>query len=234
MVSSGARRAEPRRNCNRLRCRGGPVRRDLDRVRLSRRSVRGRQGAPASDACLEPRVIVGLATDDGLLTARSSFVVIPAASLQVERRTDLTLDPADRESFEAILQSRPSVGAFVSTAWLSGFFDEPADGADLSFLVFREGRTMRGFLPIAVRTALGLTRVTLLGGGLGSDRIDLMAARGAEPACADLFLTWLAQSFGRTGFVLELRDVPADSPLWGAAHRSGISGGPQIAVSLQE
>lgn len=179
-------------------------------------------------------MIAGLATAGRPSTTRLSVVVTPAAVLQVERRTNLTLDPADRARFEAILESRPSVGTFVSTAWLSGFFAQPADGAELSLLLFREGQTLCGFLPIAVRTMLGLTRVTLLGGGLGSDRIDLMAARGAEPACADSFLTWLDESFGRTGFVLELRDVPADSPLWGAVHRAGRSGGPLMALSLRE
>jgi hypothetical protein len=63
------------------------------------------------------------------------------------------------------------------------------------------------------------TRVSLLGGGVGSDRVDLLAARGYERACADALMAWLRREFPR-GFVLELRDVPADSPLWGAVGRA--------------
>jgi CelD/BcsL family acetyltransferase involved in cellulose biosynthesis len=76
--------------------------------------------------------------------------------------------------------------------------------------------------------------VTLLGGGAGSDRVDLLASRGSEAACADLFLSWLAESFGPQGFVLELRDVPGTSSLWGAIHRAGLERSQPLALVPQE
>src|SRR6185295_15416138 len=101
-------------------------------------------------------------------------------------------------------------------------------------LLLRDGHALRGFVPIAVRTAMGHARVTLLGGGSGSDRIDIMAIPGAHPACADAFLAWLTATFGRTGFVLELRDVPAESPLWGAVHRAGLAHTMALTLGVHE
>ena len=48
---------------------------------------------------------------------------------------------------------------------------------------------------------------------------DLLAAL-IETACSDLFLSWLGVSFGKRAFTFELRDVPAESPLWGALLRA--------------
>jgi CelD/BcsL family acetyltransferase involved in cellulose biosynthesis len=73
-----------------------------------------------------------------------------------------------------------------------------------------------------MRRALTHEHIRLLGGGAGSDRVDVLAARGYEAACSDLFLNWLGQSFGPKGFVLELRDVPGESSLWGAIRRAGV------------
>jgi CelD/BcsL family acetyltransferase involved in cellulose biosynthesis len=37
---------------------------------------------------------------------------------------------------------------------------------------------------------------------------------------ADMFVEWLDDAFGEAGYVLELRDVPGDSALWGAIRRA--------------
>jgi CelD/BcsL family acetyltransferase involved in cellulose biosynthesis len=104
---------------------------------------------------------------------------------------------------------------------LSGFFAEPPAGAELALVLLREGRTLRGLVPIAVHPTRSHVRVTLLGGGIGSDRVDLLAARGFEAVASDAFFFWLGEMFGPRGVLLELRNVPANSSLWGAIHRAG-------------
>lgn len=156
-------------------------------------------------------------------------------ALQVERCSTLDLDPADRQAFDDIAAARPSVGAFASIAWLSGFFDEPPASASPALLLFRDGPALKGFVPVLeTRPAMRHVRVQLLGGGLGSDRIDIMSAAGAGTACADALLVWLSSTYGRAGFVLELRDVPADSPLWGAVHRAGLTGTAAVTMALRD
>jgi CelD/BcsL family acetyltransferase involved in cellulose biosynthesis len=157
----------------------------------------------------------------------------PGARLTVERKGDLDWRPDDASSLAAIFASRPSLAVFLSDAWLSGFFAEPPDGFEPSLVILREGITLRGVAPIAVRSTHGRVRVTLMGGGAGSDRTDMIAARGFEAACADAFLSWLGETFGR-GFVLELRDVPAESALWGAVHRASAEGSLRLTVQPRE
>ena len=159
------------------------------------------------------------ATVDGPPKSPPSLRSTPAARLTVELKRDLDLGPEDTASLAALFESRPSLAVFLSNAWLSGFFAEPPDGFEPSLAILREGSTLRGVAPIGVRHARTHVRVALLGGGAGSDRTDLVAARGFEAACADSLLSWLGETFGK-GFVLELRDVPADSSLWGAVHRA--------------
>jgi CelD/BcsL family acetyltransferase involved in cellulose biosynthesis len=145
----------------------------------------------------------------------------PTAHLTVEHRRDLDFSQEDAGALDRLIEDRPQVGIFLSQAWLSGLFAEPPDGWEPSVAILRQGGALRGVLPLAVRRTFSHARVTLLGGGAGSDRVDLLSARGFEAICADTFLCWLADSFGDRGFVLELRDVPGDSPLWGALHRAG-------------
>jgi CelD/BcsL family acetyltransferase involved in cellulose biosynthesis len=153
---------------------------------------------------------------------------------EIERRGSLDLEPADAAAYDAIIKARPSVGVFMSRAWLSGLFEEPPPFTEPGLLIFREGGVLRGFVPIGVRETHGHTRVSILGGGFGSDRADVMAERGLEVACADALLKWIDASFSRRGFVLDLRDVPADSSLWGAAHRAGYRGGPHVTLAIQD
>ena len=101
-------------------------------------------------------------------------------------------------------------------------------------MLLREGDVLRGVAPIAVRTP-GRTCVwACSGAALGSDRVDLLAARGFEAACADALLAWLGESFGRARFVFELRDVPAESPLWGAVHRANAERTRRLALQPRE
>jgi CelD/BcsL family acetyltransferase involved in cellulose biosynthesis len=130
------------------------------------------------------------------------------------------LSPEDVAAVDRLGDTRPHVGVFLSRAWLSGFFAEPPRGYEPSLLILREGGVLRGIVPLAIQQRMTHTRVSLLGGGMGSDRVDLLAARGYEAACADRVMGWL-HSECRRGYILELRDVPDDSPLWGAIGRTG-------------
>lgn len=174
-----------------------------------------------------------LATGVGLGPA-SSAGLSTTAHPSVEMRHDLDFAEEDAAVLDELIADHPHVGVFLSRAWLSGFFAEPPDGCDPAVVMIREGGTLRGIVPIAMRTTYTHQRVSLLGGGVGSDRVDLMAARGYEAACSDAFLDWLKASFGARGFVLELRDVPGDSPLWGAVHRAGTERRLRLALQPRE
>jgi CelD/BcsL family acetyltransferase involved in cellulose biosynthesis len=140
--------------------------------------------------------------------------------LIAEPRTSVNWSADDAVALDAMIDERPHVGAFMSRAWLSGLFAAPPAGCDPQVLLFRDGQLLRGLVPLAIRQSRSGARVTLLGGGYRSDRVDLLAARGYETAVADRFLEWLDESFGMPGYVLELRDVPSDSTLWAAIRRA--------------
>jgi CelD/BcsL family acetyltransferase involved in cellulose biosynthesis len=144
------------------------------------------------------------------------------ANLTLEVRHDLDWAADDAAAIDALVEANPQVGVFLTNAWLSGFFDDPPPGFEPSIFVVREQGALRGLVPLATRRTFTHARVTLLGGGAGSDRVDLLAARGYEATCSDLFIDWIGRSFGPKGFVLELRDVPGESPLWGAIRRAGV------------
>ena len=175
-----------------------------------------------------------LATCDERPGPQASHVPASDASLTVELRSDISLRAEDVASLDSLIDGRPSVGVFLSKAWLSGLFDEPPEGFEPALVLLREAGALRGIVPIGVRHTLTHARVNLLGGGLGSDRIDLLAARGFEARAADTFLGWLRETFGRRAFVLELGDVPADSSLWGAIHRAGIERTLRLALQPRE
>ena len=153
---------------------------------------------------------------------RSMVSAVPVASgpIAVEMTRHLRFRPEDDAAFESLLADRPHVGVFVSRAWLSGLFEEPPAGVEPAMLLLRDGDTLRGFAPIAVTRTRAHVHVGVLGGGMGSDRVDLVAARGFETACADAFMSWVAGTFGSRGYTVGFRDVPADSALWGALHRA--------------
>jgi len=156
------------------------------------------------------------------------------ARLSLDVRRDLDWCAADAAALEGLVEARPHVGVFLTTAWLSGFFTHPPSGVELSMLVLRERGALKGVVPLAVRKTLSHVAVTLVGGGAGSDRVDLLAARGYEAMFSDMFLEWAEQSFGRHGFVLELRDVPGDSAVWGAIRRAGIEGRQSLTLVPRE
>ena len=155
------------------------------------------------------------------------------ATLSVEMEGGLNLSAIDSAALDALIDSRPDVGVFLSPAWLSGYFSEPPAGLEPSLVLLRHGTMLVGVAPVGIRRTLMHTTIGLLGGGLYSDRVDLLAARGYEAACADAFLAWAAREFDR-GFTLRLRDVPAESPLWGAIHRAGAEHRLSLAFSGSE
>jgi CelD/BcsL family acetyltransferase involved in cellulose biosynthesis len=182
---------------------------------------------------------VGQGVTTGSVAANVAAPAAPVARdsagrLTVEERRAFDLGSQDGAVLETFISGRPYVGVFVSTAWLAGFRAEPPDGAEPLLLLMREGSTLRGIVPLAIQRRLTHVRVALLGGGAGSDRVDLLASCGCEASCADLLLSWLAESFGPQGFVLELRDVPGTSPLWAAIHRAGLERSQPLALVPRE
>lgn len=174
------------------------------------------------------------ATIESSAERRSAKASTPPARLTVEIRNDFDLRPEDAAALEALIESRPQVGVFLSKAWLSGFFVEPPRGFEPSLVLLREGGDLRGVASIAVRHTRTHVRVGLLGGGIGSDRVDLLTARGFEAACSDTFVSWLGEAFGERAFIFELRDVPAESPLWGAVHRANAERTRRLALQPRE
>jgi hypothetical protein len=157
----------------------------------------------------------------------------PRGELTIEHRASLAWSPDEAASIEILADDRPHVGMFLSQAWLSGFFEEPPAGYEPSVLILREAGALRGFVPLAINQRLTHTRVSLLGGGFGSDRVDLLAARGYESVCADAVMAWLRGEFPR-GFVFELRDVPGDSALWGAIGRAASATPARVTLVPRE
>jgi CelD/BcsL family acetyltransferase involved in cellulose biosynthesis len=178
--------------------------------------------------------VTRLSTAADLAVPPAPVATAAAERLTVEERRAFDLGSQDGAVLETLIAARPYVGVFLSTAWLAGFRAEPPDGAEPLLLLMREGSTLRGIVPLAIQRRLTHVRVTLLGGSAGSDRVDLLATRGCEATCADLFLSWLAESFGPQGFVLELRDVPGTSPLWAAIHRAGLERSHRLALVPHE
>ena len=160
----------------------------------------------------------------------------PASSspLAIEVRPDLDLSIDDAAALDRMLLARPEISVFLSRDWLSGFFADPLPGLEPRFLTIRQGQLLRGAVPIAVVHTRACVRVSLLGGAFGSDRVDLLASRGFEAAAADAVIGWLADTFRREGFLLELRDVPASSALWGAIGRAFDEGRLRGALQARE
>jgi CelD/BcsL family acetyltransferase involved in cellulose biosynthesis len=169
---------------------------------------------------MEPGVSRAPATIESCAEPQSAKARAPSGRLTVDVKRDLDLSPEDVGALDALIESRPQVGVFLSKAWLSGFFAEPPEGFEPSLVLFRDGHTLRGVAPMAVCHSRAHVRVGLLGGGSGSDRVDLLAACGFEVACSDALVSWLDEAFERRAFIFELRDVPAESFVWGAIQRA--------------
>lgn len=150
----------------------------------------------------------------------------------VELKSTFDLSAADTAAVRELVARRPNVGMFLSKPWMSSFFAEPAGPFQPHVALFREGRALRGVAPIGISDRPRNVRVTLLGGGRASDRTDILAARGYEARCADALLSSIGDSCGKRGFVLELRDVPGDSPLWAAMYR--LDGDRHVALAPRE
>jgi len=171
---------------------------------------------------------------DALVEPIAPPVAVATGPLAVEIKSDLDLQPADVTAFNALLASRPCAGVFAARSWLSGLFHEPPAGVEPALMLLRDGDTLRGAAPIAVQRTRNHVRVGLLGGGVVSDRVDLVAARGFETACADAFMSWVADTFGRRGYTMAFRDVPAESALWGALQRANADRPGMLAFQPRE
>lgn len=156
------------------------------------------------------------------------------AGLRASFVRDLAFDAEDAQAFDAMVDARPETGLFVSRPWLSGYFNEPCPGTEYGLLLLRDDSGLRGVSPLAICETLTHARVRILGGGLGSDRVDVLAERGFEATCADALLSWLQDTFGARGFVLELRDVCASSSLWGAIHRTAAPAAHGLVMQPRE
>jgi CelD/BcsL family acetyltransferase involved in cellulose biosynthesis len=154
--------------------------------------------------------------------------------ITVDVHRGLGLLPEDADALDALIESRPNVGVFLTRAWLSGYFAEPPLGCEPSILLFRDGNGLRGAAPLAIRHTRADVRVSLLGGGMGSDRVDLLATRGFEAACADALVSWFGEQYPGRAVIFELRDVPAESSLWGAIHRANAEGKRLLALQPRD
>jgi CelD/BcsL family acetyltransferase involved in cellulose biosynthesis len=143
-----------------------------------------------------------------------------ASQITVESVRSLELTRDDAAALDRLLEGRPELGVFLSRAWLSGHFADPPPGFEPSLVLLRHGADLKGVAPIAVRRSSWHVKVCLLGGGAGSDRTDLLAGAGFEAGCADALISWVRTAFDGRAVIVELRDVPADSPLWGAMYRA--------------
>ncbi len=161
-------------------------------------------------------------------------VAARSAAIAVEARGSLELAPQDVEALDRLIAMRPEAGVFVSKAWLSGYFAEPPAGAEPVLLLFRDGPALCAIVPLALRRTATHLRIGLLGGGAGSDRVDLLARPGYEASCSEALLAWAQSACGHGGFVFELRDVPAESPIWGALHRASSDGTQPLAFTGHE
>jgi CelD/BcsL family acetyltransferase involved in cellulose biosynthesis len=177
--------------------------------------------------------VKGLALADCPAPPRSS-VAVTASQITVESVRSLDLAPGDTAALDRLIEGRPELGVFLSRAWLSAYFADPPAGFEPSLVLLRHGADLKGVAPIAVRRSGSQVKVRLLGGGAGSDRTDLLAAAGCEPSCADAFSSWLRTAFGGSAVIVELRDVPADSTLWGAIYRANSEPASRFVLQPRE
>jgi CelD/BcsL family acetyltransferase involved in cellulose biosynthesis len=170
---------------------------------------------------VEPRVIPTAAVQPAPLAASPKEPC--TQSLSVDVRSHANLSRADEAAIDVLIGARPEVGVFLSPAWLAASFAEPAPGTEPVLVLIRSAGTVCGIVAIESRRTRSNVRIGLLGGGTGSDRIDLLAPRGLESAVADVFVRWLLDTYARQSLVIELRDLPSDSPLVGALQRASLN-----------
>ena len=165
---------------------------------------------------------------------RHSSIYASTARMTAECVGNLDLRSNDAAVLEMLIEGRPEVGVFLSKAWLSAYFSEPPAGCEPSLVLLRDGADLKGVVPIAVGRSGSDVRVRLLGGGAGSDRVDLLAATGFEASCSDAFVSWLGTAFDARAVIIELRDVPAESPIWGAVSRGNSESTSRFVVQPRQ
>ena len=137
------------------------------------------------------------ATIDPGAEPRAAKSPAPTARLTVDVKRDLDLRPEDAAALDALIESRPQAGVFLSRTWLSGFFAEPPQDREPLLVLLREGTSSVVWrrLPCAMpaRTCEWACWAA------AADPIASTSSppAGFETACSDLFLSWLGESFGQ-------------------------------------
>src|SRR6185503_14065572 len=117
-----------------------------------------------------------------------------------------------RGEWNALLESSVSDCVFLTHEWLSAWWKHLADGRRLSILTLRDGGELIGILPVAER-APQLARMMprtleFLGSGvIGSDYLDVIAARGRESEVMAAF----ADHLNSRGLMLQLSQLRGGS-----------------------
>ena len=119
-----------------------------------------------------------------------------------------------RSEWNALLESSRSDFVFLTHEWLSAWWKHMADGRRLSIVTAREGGELIGILPVVERAAqlarmMPCTLEFLGSGVIGSDYLDVIAARGRECEVVVEFADYL-HSHGR---MLQLSQLRSESCL---------------------
>jgi CelD/BcsL family acetyltransferase involved in cellulose biosynthesis len=139
-----------------------------------------------------------------------------AARLRVEEVAERDALAAGEEEWWALLSDCPGASPFQSPAWLLAWWDH-LGGEGLWTLRLRRGGELVGVCPLFVHTdpERGTRQVTFVGNGV-TDRLDLLCRACDSLEAARAVALHLRESRDRWD-ALDLRDLPADSPLLAAA-----------------
>jgi CelD/BcsL family acetyltransferase involved in cellulose biosynthesis len=117
-----------------------------------------------------------------------------------------------RDEWNALLQTSTSDGVFLTHQWLCSWWRHLSEGRRLSILLARESGKLIGILPVARRrpqyARMMPAMFEFLGSGvIGSDYLDLIAARGREEEVA----ASLADYIHSRGIMLQLSQLRGGS-----------------------
>jgi CelD/BcsL family acetyltransferase involved in cellulose biosynthesis len=125
--------------------------------------------------------------------------------LRVETISEVATFTAMREEWNGLLASSRADGLFLTWEWLHSWWTHVGGRSRLALLAVRRGERLVGLAPLqSQQGAFGGERLEFLGiGRAGSDYLDVIARRGAEPEV----VTSLARHVAGSGAVLDLRQV---------------------------
>jgi CelD/BcsL family acetyltransferase involved in cellulose biosynthesis len=134
----------------------------------------------------------------------------PAAEGDAVLRVETIVDPAAfagmREEWNLLLEASRSDGIFLTWEWLSTWWTHLSAGRVLAILAVRRGSLLVALAPLLSGgpRLLGLPCLSFLGTGrVGSDYLDVIVRRGAEPDV----MPCLARHLGGSGAAVDLRQV---------------------------